>query len=71
MRAYARPRENRKLGAAAPDSPVRAGQDGPLRMHSNNNSIDADQLIDERPMSRTQILVAVLCAAAILIDGYG
>ena len=40
-------------------------------MNTNNNSIDASQLIDERPMSRTQVLVAALCAVAILIDGYG
>ncbi len=34
-------------------------------------TLDIDHLIDERPMSGTQLLVAVLCAVAIFVDGYG
>ncbi|HSV57477.1 MAG TPA: hypothetical protein VLJ19_01160, partial [Variovorax sp.] len=31
---------------------------------------DVAALIDEQPMSRVQVLVAVLCALAVFFDGY-
>src|SRR5262245_54945165 len=33
-------------------------------------SIELAELIDRRPMSAAQIMVAVLCAAALFVDGY-
>jgi AAHS family 4-hydroxybenzoate transporter-like MFS transporter len=33
--------------------------------------IELGDIIDHRPMTATQILVAVLCAAALFVDGYG
>ncbi len=33
--------------------------------------IELGEIIDDRPMTTTQIVIAVLCAAALFVDGYG
>jgi len=37
---------------------------------SNRHPIDLEALIDERKLGRFQIFVALLCAAALLVDGF-
>ncbi|RYD28741.1 MAG: hypothetical protein EOP89_01750, partial [Lysobacteraceae bacterium] len=35
-----------------------------------NRTIDASQLIDERPISRFQIMTIILCALVVFVEGF-
>jgi AAHS family 4-hydroxybenzoate transporter-like MFS transporter len=52
-------------GAVAAHSEILGSGMGRVRA-----SMDVETLIDERPMTRVQVLVAVLCAMAVFFDGY-
>ncbi|HSI56141.1 MAG TPA: MFS transporter [Ideonella sp.] len=49
--------------------PWRDDSEAPRRIE-DHSALDVGSLIDSRPMSRLQVMVAVLCALAVFFDGY-